>query len=60
MIPSQPSPSRPSIPGSSSSTQENWPEAYGRTTIKRIGEVFRMEGLTLGEIKRAMEYLNRK
>ncbi len=40
--------------------KENWPEAYGRTTIKRIGEVFRMEDLTLGGIKRAVEYLNRK
>jgi len=40
--------------------KENWPEAYGRTTIKRIGEVFRMEDLTLGGIKRAVEHLNRK
>ena len=40
--------------------KENWPEAYGRTTIRRIGEVFRMEDLTLGGIKRAVEYLNRK
>ncbi len=37
-----------------------WPEAYGRTTIKRIGEVFRMEDLTLGGIKRAVEWLSRK
>jgi len=40
--------------------KENWPEAYGRTTIRRIGEVFRMEDLTLGGIKRAVEWLNRK
>jgi uncharacterized protein len=40
--------------------KENWPEAYGRTTIKRIGQVFRMEDLTLGGIKRAVEWLNRK
>ncbi|HEV8579582.1 MAG TPA: hypothetical protein VGX68_10935 [Thermoanaerobaculia bacterium] len=39
--------------------KENWPEAYGRTTIKRIGEVFRMEDLTLGGIKRAVEWLSR-
>ncbi len=40
--------------------KENWPEAYGRTTLKRIGEVFRMEDLTLGGIKRAVEWLNRR
>ena len=40
--------------------KELWPEAYGRTTIKRISEVFRMEDLTLGGIKRAVEHLNRK
>ncbi|HEX9941979.1 MAG TPA: hypothetical protein VGG03_08185 [Thermoanaerobaculia bacterium] len=39
--------------------KESWPEAYGRTTIRRIGEVFRMEDLTLGGIKRAVEWLNR-
>ncbi|HEX4959401.1 MAG TPA: hypothetical protein VF173_01085 [Thermoanaerobaculia bacterium] len=39
--------------------KENWPEAYGRTTLKRIGEIFRMEDLTLGGIKRAVEWLNR-
>jgi uncharacterized protein len=39
--------------------KENWPDAYGRTTIRRIGEVFRMEDLTLGGIKRAVEWLNR-
>ena len=40
--------------------KENWREAYGRTTLKRIAEVFRMEDLTLGGIKRAVEWLNRK
>lgn len=40
--------------------KEAWADAYGRTTIKRIGEVFQMEDLTLGGIKRAVEYLNRK
>jgi uncharacterized protein with von Willebrand factor type A (vWA) domain len=40
--------------------KENWREAYGRTTMKRIAEVFRMEDLTLGGIKRAVEWLNRK
>ena len=39
--------------------KENWLETYGRTTIRRIGEVFRMEDLTLGGIKRAVEWLNR-
>jgi uncharacterized protein len=39
--------------------KEIWPEAYGRTTIKRIGEVFRMEDLTLGGIRRAVEWLGR-
>jgi uncharacterized protein with von Willebrand factor type A (vWA) domain len=39
--------------------KENWPDTYGRTTIRRIGEVFRMEDLTLGGIKRAVEWLNR-
>jgi uncharacterized protein len=40
--------------------KEAWRDAYGRTTIKKIGEVFRMEDLTLGGIKRAVEHLNRK
>jgi uncharacterized protein with von Willebrand factor type A (vWA) domain len=40
--------------------KENWPEAYGRTTLKRIGEVFRMEDLNLSGIKRAVDWLNRK
>lgn len=39
--------------------KETWREAYGRTTIRKIGEVFRMEDLTLGGIKRAVEWLNR-
>jgi uncharacterized protein with von Willebrand factor type A (vWA) domain len=40
--------------------KELWREAYGSTTIRRIGEVFRMEELTLGGIKRAVEHLNGK
>jgi uncharacterized protein with von Willebrand factor type A (vWA) domain len=40
--------------------KELWPDAYGRTTIKRIGEVFPMEDLTLGGIKRAVTRLTRK
>jgi uncharacterized protein with von Willebrand factor type A (vWA) domain len=39
--------------------KESWPEAYGRHTIEKIGEVFHMEDLTLGGIKRAVEYLSR-
>jgi len=39
--------------------KEIWAEAYGRTTIRRIGEVFRMEDLSLGGIRRAVEWLNR-
>jgi uncharacterized protein with von Willebrand factor type A (vWA) domain len=39
--------------------KEDWPEAYGRTTIKRIGEVIHMEDLTLGGIKRAVAWLGR-
>lgn len=39
--------------------KEDWPRAYGRTTISKIGEVFPMEDLTLGGIKRAVERLNR-
>ena len=38
--------------------KENWKGAYGGTTIRRIGEVFRMEDLTLGGIRRAVEHLN--
>jgi uncharacterized protein with von Willebrand factor type A (vWA) domain len=41
-------------------SKELWREAYGSTTIRRIGEVFRMEDLTLGGIKRAVEHLNGK
>jgi uncharacterized protein with von Willebrand factor type A (vWA) domain len=40
--------------------RDAWAATYGRTTIQRIGEVFRMEDLTLGGIKRAVEHLNRK
>ena len=39
--------------------KDDWPEAYGRTTIKRIGEVIHMEDLTLGGIKRAVTWLGR-
>jgi uncharacterized protein len=39
--------------------KEDWPETYGRATIRRIGEVFHMEDLTLGGIKRAVEFLSR-
>ena len=39
--------------------KDHWPEAYGRTTIKRIGEVIHMEDLTLGGIKRAVAWLGR-
>lgn len=39
--------------------KEVWDEAYGRATIRRIGEIFPMEDLTLGGIKRAVEHLNR-
>jgi uncharacterized protein with von Willebrand factor type A (vWA) domain len=39
--------------------KELWREAYGRATIQRIGEVFTMEDLTLGGIKRAVARLTR-
>jgi uncharacterized protein with von Willebrand factor type A (vWA) domain len=39
--------------------KELWPNAYGRTTIHKIGEVFHMEDLTLGGIKRAVAWLTR-
>ncbi len=39
--------------------KELWPNAYGRATIHRIGEVFPMEDLTLGGIKRAVARLTR-
>jgi uncharacterized protein with von Willebrand factor type A (vWA) domain len=40
------------------SPKENWPHLYGRQTLHRIAEVFRMEDLTLGGLQRAVEYLN--
>jgi hypothetical protein len=40
--------------------KEDWESAYGRMTIRQIGEVFRMEDLTLGGIKRAVGHLSRK
>jgi uncharacterized protein with von Willebrand factor type A (vWA) domain len=39
--------------------KELWPDVYGRTTIRKIGEVFHMEDLTLGGIKRAVTWLTR-
>jgi len=39
--------------------KELWPQVYGRATIQRIGEVFHMEDLTLGGIKRAVAWLTR-
>jgi uncharacterized protein with von Willebrand factor type A (vWA) domain len=39
--------------------KELWPQVYGRATIQRIGEVFPMEDLTLGGIKRAVAWLTR-
>jgi uncharacterized protein with von Willebrand factor type A (vWA) domain len=38
--------------------KEDWRTTYGSTTIKRIGEVFPMEDLTLSGIKKAVEKLN--
>ncbi len=40
--------------------KEDWSEAYGRGTIAGIGEVFEMEDLTLGGIKRAVSFLGQK
>lgn len=37
----------------------DWGSSYGRYTLHKIREVFRMEDLTLGGIKRAVEYLGR-
>jgi uncharacterized protein with von Willebrand factor type A (vWA) domain len=39
--------------------KEEWKGAYGSTTIRRIGEVFRMEDLTLSGIRKAVEHLGR-
>jgi uncharacterized protein with von Willebrand factor type A (vWA) domain len=38
--------------------RESWREVHGNLTLARIGEVFPMEDLTLGGIKRAVERLN--
>ncbi|MCB1036130.1 MAG: hypothetical protein KDD47_20070, partial [Acidobacteria bacterium] len=38
--------------------KEEWPETYGYSTIAAIGQVFPMEDLTLGGIKRAVDLLN--
>lgn len=37
--------------------KEDWPRAYGRATISRIGAVVPMEDLTLGGIRRAVDRL---
>jgi uncharacterized protein with von Willebrand factor type A (vWA) domain len=39
--------------------KEDWKGTYGRMTIHKIGEVFPMEDLTIGGIKRAVERLGR-
>jgi uncharacterized protein with von Willebrand factor type A (vWA) domain len=39
--------------------KELWRDVYGRATIQKIGEVFTMEDLTLGGIKRAVARLTR-
>ena len=39
--------------------KELWRDVYGRATIQKIGEVFHMEDLTLGGIKRAVAWLTR-
>ena len=38
--------------------KEDWKAAYGSTTIRRIGEVFEMEELSLAGIRRAVDHLN--
>jgi uncharacterized protein with von Willebrand factor type A (vWA) domain len=38
--------------------RDSWREVHGSLTLARIGEVFPMEDLTLGGIKRAVERLN--
>jgi hypothetical protein len=38
--------------------RESWRNTHGSLTIARIGEIFPMEDLTLGGIKRAVERLN--
>ncbi|HKH50074.1 MAG TPA: hypothetical protein VKM72_35940, partial [Thermoanaerobaculia bacterium] len=40
--------------------KESWGSAYGRFTLHKIREVFSMEDLTLGGLKRAVELLGRK
>ncbi|HEX6862722.1 MAG TPA: VWA containing CoxE family protein, partial [Thermoanaerobaculia bacterium] len=39
--------------------KEDWKVSYGRMTIHKIGEVFPMEDLTIGGIRRAVERLGR-
>lgn len=38
--------------------RESWGSVYGNFTLHKVGEVFRMEDLTLGGIKKAVEHLN--
>lgn len=40
--------------------QDQWGTAYGAQTLNRIGEIFRMEDITLGGIKRMVEFLSEK
>jgi uncharacterized protein with von Willebrand factor type A (vWA) domain len=40
--------------------KESWRDAYGNLTLHKIAEVFQMEDLTLGGIKRAVELLKGK
>ncbi len=37
---------------------ENWRVAYGSYTLNKISEVFHMQDMSLGGIKRAVEYMN--
>lgn len=40
--------------------REQWATTYGAHTLNRIGEVFRMEDITLGGIKRMVDFLSEK
>ena len=41
-------------------TKSDWDFAWGRQTIRKVGEVFHMEDLTLDGLKNAVEYLSIK